>query len=468
MKKFKSLRVLALTITISASAFVLTPEASTVFNDFERISGKDRYHTAVAVSQEGWADNSTDHVVLAVGSNYPDALAGAPLAQKLNSPILLVKKDVIPSAVLAEIKRIGAENATILGGKGVISDLVMAQLEEAGITPTRISGANRHQTSALIAQKVGGAKAVVVSSSGFADSLAIASYAAEKGMPILLTSPAKMSPEVEQMVEKYSEVIVVGGTEAVSPAVVEQIEKSASTRRIAGQDRFSTAAAVVSELYPSTVSASLMASGEHFADALTGSALGAKQKKPIFLTRKDSLPAVTKNAITAKSVSALTVIGGEGAISNGALNPAPAQVTTPAIAPVTASVSTPVIRTGIVEESQKYMGVPYLYGGTTTRGFDCSGYLQYVFAKQNITIPRTTALMAKSGKEVSYANAEPGDIIILDLKNAVPTTPSHAGIYLGDGKIIHAGFSTGVTIMSLNAKWANWDKKIVTVRSYVN
>lgn len=463
MTRFKSVKILALALTISASTCVLTPEASTIFDDFDRISGKDRYQTAVAVSQEGWAANSTTNVVLAIGDNYPDALAGAPLAKKLNSPILLVKKDEVPVSVLAEIKRIGAKNATVLGGKGIVSDLVLAQLEQAGIQTTRISGANRHQTSALIAQRVGGTKAIVATGSGFADSLAIASYAAEKGMPILLTDSGKMLPEVEQSIKNYTDVIVVGGTGAVSSEVFNKIDETATATRISGKDRYSTAAKVVADLYPSTVAASLIASGEQFADALTGSALGAKQRKPIFLARKDTLPAVTKNAITAKSVGALTVIGGEGAVSSGALSPAATAAPTPVSLPAAE------IRNGIVEESKKYMGVPYLYGGTIpSKGFDCSGYLQYVFAKKNIAIPRTTALMASAGKAVSYAAAKPGDIIILDLNNAVPTRPSHAGIYLGDGKMIHAGYSTGVTIMTLNASWANWDKKIVTVRSFVD
>lgn len=464
MRRFKTLKILTLTIVISASAYVLTPEASSIYSDFDRISGKDRYQTAVAVSQEGWANNSTTNVVLAIGNNYPDALAGAPLAKKLNSPILLVKKDEIPGVVLAEIKRIGAVNATVLGGKGVISETVMQQLANAGINPTRISGKDRHQTSALIAQKVGGVNAIVATGSGFADSLAIASYAAEKGMPILLTSPSKMSPEVEALIKKYKEVIVVGGTGAVSTTVFDQIDQTASATRISGKDRYSTAAAIVSDLYPATIASSLMASGEQFADALTGSALGAKQKKPIFLTRQDSLPTATKNTISDKSIGTLTVIGGEGAVSSEALNPTSSTLTPP----VQTSVSEDVKREAIVEESKKYIGIPYLYGGTTTRGFDCSGYLQYVYAKENISIPRTTGLMAQAGKAVSYANAKPGDIIVLDLINAVPTTPSHAGIYLGEGKIIHAGYSTGITIMSLNASWANWDKKIVTVRSYVN
>lgn len=463
MNRFKTLKILTLTLAISASTFVLNPEASTIYSDFDRVSGKDRYQTSVAVSQEGWTNGSTNHVVLAIGDNYPDALAGAPLAKKLNSPILLIKKDEIPAVVLSEIKRIGAANATILGGTGVISDAVMQQLRNAGINPRRISGANRHQTAALIAQQVGGTKAIIATGSGFADSLAIASYAAEKGMPILLTTPTKMSPEVEEMIKKYQEVIIVGGTGAVSSAVSEQIEKTAAVKRISGKDRYSTAAAVVSDLYPATIAASLVASGEQFADALTGSALGAKQKKPIFLARQSSLPTATKNVIDDKSVGALTVIGGEGAVSSEALNPAP--TSTP---PVQASLSEDAIRAAIVEESKKYIGIPYLYGGTTTSGFDCSGYLQYVYAKENISIPRTTGLIAGAGQAVSYANAKPGDIIILDLKNAVPTTPSHAGIYLGDGKIIHAGYSTGITIMSLNASWANWDKKIVTVRSFVN
>lgn len=461
MKMTKWFGTMIAATALSVTAFASSSEAS-VFTNFERISGSDRYETAIQVSREGWTANSTDHVVLVIGDNYPDALAGAPLAKKLNAPILLVKKDTVPASIMSEISRLGAKNATILGGEIAISNKVVKQLESKGINVDRIAGSSRAATSALIAKEVGGNSAIIASGAGYADSLSIASHAAETGKPILLTSGNKLSAEVENALKNYNDVTVVGGEVAVSAAVYNQIGKSAKVQRISGKDRYATAAAVVSKLYPTTIDDSLVASGQQFADALTGSALGGKQNKPILLVKQSALPSHTKDIINNKNVKALTVIGGEVAVSKEALNPNPKPAPIPVVKP---SVD---VRANIITEAKKHIGTPYRWGGTTTAGFDCSGYLMYVFNKNGISIPRTTALMAQSGKPVSYSNIKVGDIVLLDLVRSTPTRASHAGIYVGDGKIIHAGTSTGVTITPLDTSWGHWDKKIVTIRSYTD
>ncbi|RLJ90797.1 cell wall-binding repeat-containing protein [Planococcus sp. 11815] len=461
MKMTKWFGTMIAATALSVTAFASSSEAS-VYEKFDRISGSDRYETAIQVSREGWTANSTDNVVLVIGDNYPDALAGAPLAKKLNAPILLVKKDTVPASIMSEIGRLGAKNATILGGEIAISNQVVKQLESKGINVDRIAGSSRSETSALIAKEVGGTSAIVASGSGYADSLSIASHAAETGKPILLTSGKELSREVEQALKNYEDVTVVGGEVAVSSAVYNKIGQSAKVQRISGKDRYATAAAVVAKLYPKTIDDSLVASGQQFADALTGSALGGKQNKPILLVKQSALPSQTKDIINNKNVQKLTVIGGEVAVSKEALNPNPKPAPIPVVKP---SVD---IRSNIIDEAKKHIGTPYRWGGTTTSGFDCSGYLMYVFNKNGISIPRTTALMAQSGKPVSYSNVKVGDIVLLDLVRSTPTRPSHAGIYIGDGKIIHAGTSTGVTITPLDTSWGHWDKKIVTIRSYTD
>lgn len=100
----------------------------------------------------------------------------------------------------------------------------------------------------------------------------------------------------------------------------------------------------------------------------------------------------------------------------------------------------------LITEAKKYIGVPYVWGGSTTSGFDCSGYLNYVYNKIGVSIPRTVATIWNSTKTVSSPKI--GDIVFFE----TGTGPSHAGIYLGNNKFIHSGSSTGVTIsdMTLN------------------
>lgn len=109
--------------------------------------------------------------------------------------------------------------------------------------------------------------------------------------------------------------------------------------------------------------------------------------------------------------------------------------------------------TGLLQTAKSYMGTPYTFGGTTPKqGFDCSGYLQYVFAKNGIAIPRLADDQYKLGTRTkTTTQLEPGDLVFF---TTYEPGPSHCGIYLGGGEFIHASSSKGVRIDALsNAYW---------------
>jgi peptidoglycan hydrolase-like protein with peptidoglycan-binding domain len=108
--------------------------------------------------------------------------------------------------------------------------------------------------------------------------------------------------------------------------------------------------------------------------------------------------------------------------------------------------------TNLVAEAANLVGVPYLWGGTTPRGFDCSGFLQYVFRQQGITIPRTAAQQFNFGRTVSQPAV--GDVVFFE---TYAPGPSHNGIYIGNNQFVHSGSSTGVTIASMNNSY--WSKR---------
>ncbi len=110
------------------------------------------------------------------------------------------------------------------------------------------------------------------------------------------------------------------------------------------------------------------------------------------------------------------------------------------------------LRTQIEEVATRYIGVPYVYGGTSPRGFDCSGYVGYVFRKLGITLYRTAAQQASNGIVVAREDMQPGDLVIFSNTSGY-RFGTHVGIYLGNNKVIHSGTRKGVSIVDMSTEY---------------
>ncbi|WP_414839646.1 NlpC/P60 family protein [Carnobacterium sp. TMP28] len=100
-------------------------------------------------------------------------------------------------------------------------------------------------------------------------------------------------------------------------------------------------------------------------------------------------------------------------------------------------------------------GTPYLYGGSTTSGFDCSGFTQYAFSSAGVNLPRTASAQYSASTKVSQSEAKPGDLVFFNQTGSI----DHVAIYLGNGKFIGAQSSSGVAVAEINQYY--WGKYIV-------
>ncbi|AFQ44580.1 C40 family peptidase [Desulfosporosinus meridiei] len=100
----------------------------------------------------------------------------------------------------------------------------------------------------------------------------------------------------------------------------------------------------------------------------------------------------------------------------------------------------------LVSNALSLTGVPYVFGGTSKKGFDCSGYTQYVFKGSGISLPRTSSAQFNVGTPVKKDELQSGDLVFF---STYAKGPSHVGVYIGGGKFVHAS-NSGVRTTSLN------------------
>jgi peptidoglycan DL-endopeptidase CwlO len=101
---------------------------------------------------------------------------------------------------------------------------------------------------------------------------------------------------------------------------------------------------------------------------------------------------------------------------------------------------------GVVGIAMQYLGVPYRWGGSSPSGFDCSGFVMYVYSKVGVSLPHNAAMQYSYGSPVSYANLAPGDIVFF---NGL----GHNGIYIGGGQFIHSPHTGDVVKISSMSGW---------------
>ena len=126
--------------------------------------------------------------------------------------------------------------------------------------------------------------------------------------------------------------------------------------------------------------------------------------------------------------------------------------------PVSRGASTATVRR-LISSSFQYVGVPYWFGGTTPRGFDCSGFTRYVFSQVGINLPRMADGQYSVGRPVATEKLRPGDLVFFE---TYEPGPSHVGIYIGNSQFISATSSRGVVVADLFGYY--WGERYIGAR----
>ncbi len=292
---------------------------------FDRLSGVDRYATAVAISKRVAPNGDVPVVYLVSGATFADALAAGPLAAIEGGVVLLTPTSVLPAVVKTELVRLSPAAIVVAGGPTVIAPNVANEAASAtGATLTRVFGPDRFATAAALSRRAfpnGADVAFVVSGLSFPDALAAGPAAAKLGGPVLLTRSTSLPQATAAELRRLDpdQVVVVGGTAVVSGPVATAIGNlGPSVSRVAGLDRYGTAAAVGARFFPGSRTA-LVATGQAFPDALAGTPLAASIDAPIILTFPAEVPIATRDAMISARPSKLIALGGSSAVSKPVL-----------------------------------------------------------------------------------------------------------------------------------------------------
>jgi putative cell wall-binding protein len=293
-----------------------------------RRAGNDRYATAAEISRAAFTAAPVAIAYIATGEAYPDALAGGPAAFGHGGPVLPVATSGIPAPIRAELERLKPARIVVLGGTGAVSAAIAAELQEyTDGTVTRIAGHDRYETAARVALSAFAApvpEALVATGQGFADALAGGGAGATTGSPVLLVDPDTVPPSTAQALRELQPrtIAVLGGTSAVSDNVLEQLEAYATggVARLAGRDRFDTAARISRRFWRGTADTVYLATGMNFPDALAGVPAAARDQAPLLLTQRDCMPEVTREEVRRLDPSQVVVLGGESAVGRDSAN----------------------------------------------------------------------------------------------------------------------------------------------------
>ena len=276
----------------------------------ERIAGDNRYRTAIEISKKTY--ENSDYILMVNGERYFDAYAASALAYNLKAPILLTDDGGVGEFTKAEIKRLGAKNAILIGGENTLGPKIEKDLKTIGLELERISGVDRFETSLKILDRIreiADISSIMVARSE-ADALSSSAYR-RGNIPLVLLDKSNIT-EVKHL---GLSITALGGENMINNNELEYL----SAERIAGKDRFETSKIIAKlNLEENEAKDVLLVNANSFIDALTVSSYAIKNNMNILLSPGDYIEKETGSYIKENSPK-IIFVGGESQIASDTL-----------------------------------------------------------------------------------------------------------------------------------------------------
>jgi putative cell wall-binding protein len=324
MNKITKFILLTSIFTINFSMPVLAKDIKN-YNQV-RIQGKDRYETSANIAEK-FQEGKLDNVIITSGLNFPDALSGSALTRNLNAPILLVGENVSKStSTINYIKNhLNKEgNIYVLGGKGAVGEDFEKYFKSIGYNNIkRLWGKDRFETNKNIVESLNvekGTPVVIVNGYAFPDALSISSAASINGYPIVLSPQGKLTSQCKYILNNInpSKVYLIGGQGALSSNIEKEVKSITKSEiiRIQGKDRYETCLNI-NKYFKFESNNIIVANGQNFPDALSGTSIAYKLKAPIVLTDGCNVSR-QKDFIDKSEINNQIILGGEASVSENA------------------------------------------------------------------------------------------------------------------------------------------------------
>lgn len=300
-----------------------------------RIAGDDRYATSAEIAKVWEQHFDGDTVFVATGENFPDALAASAAAAKLGAPVLLVKKNSLPTVVKNRINALKPKRIIVLGSSAAVSAKVVNALKGLSGSPSvvRWQGADRYATAATIirngwgvngngdgAEGVRLSSVVVTTGRNFPDAASAAAAVGATGGAVVLVDGSKStipSSTLNLLRDlRPQQIVIAGSTAAVKSGIESALRQAFGTAaviRLGGPDRYATSA-LITDHYFDSAGTVFFATGEKFPDALTGAALAGPLGSPVLTARKSCVVADTASVVTALSPTNRVLLGSSAAL----------------------------------------------------------------------------------------------------------------------------------------------------------